>query len=99
MWKLGRLFTMFRKEIMLAWAVLRDPRAPRAAKLVTILAAFYVASPIDFIPDTLPILGWIDDGLVAYFLLQMAFRFLPPELLAVLRSRVDARGRARAAQE
>jgi len=92
MWKLGRLFTMFRKEIMLAWAVLRDPRAPRAAKLVTVLAALYVISPVDFVPDTIPILGWLDDGLIGYFLLQLAFRFLPEELLQSLRARVGTRG-------
>ncbi|MDR2335947.1 MAG: DUF1232 domain-containing protein [Burkholderiaceae bacterium] len=95
MWKLGRLFTMFRKEIMLAWAVLRDPRAPRAAKLVTVLAALYVISPVDFVPDTIPILGWLDDGLIGYFLLQLAFRFLPEELLQSLRARVGTRGAAK----
>ena len=98
MWKLGRLFTMFRKELMLAWAVLRDPRAPRAAKLVTVLAVLYVVSPIDFIPDTIPVLGWIDDGLIAYFLLQLAFKFLPAELLASLQARVSARTQAKTAR-
>lgn len=98
MWKLGRLFAMFRKELLLAWAVLRDPRAPRSAKLVTILAALYVVSPIDFVPDFIPVLGWLDDGLIAYFLLQLAFKFLPPELLASLQSRVDARAQAKAAR-
>ena len=39
MWKLGRLLTMFRKELLLAWTVLRDPRAPKLAKLVTVLVA------------------------------------------------------------
>ena len=91
MWKLGRLFAMFRKELLLAWAVLRDPRAPRSAKLMTILAVLYVVSPIDFIPDAIPILGWLDDGLIAYFLLQLAFKFLPPDLLAALRARVSLR--------
>ena len=93
MWKLGRLFTMFRKELLLAWAVLRDPRAPKAAKLVTVLAALYVVSPIDFVSDFIPVLGWLDDGLIAYFLLQLAFKFLPPDLLAALRSKIDARAR------
>ncbi|QNP47900.1 YkvA family protein [Diaphorobacter aerolatus] len=97
MWKLGRLFTMFRKEIMLAWAVLRDPRAPNAAKLVTVLAALYVVSPVDFVSDFIPVLGWLDDGLIAYFLLQVAFKFLPADLLDTLRSRVSARTAAKAA--
>ena len=98
MWKLGRLFTMFRKELLLAWAVLRDPRAPKAAKLVTVLAALYVVSPIDFVSDFIPVLGWLDDGLIAYFLLQLAFKFLPPELLASLQARVCARTQAKTAR-
>lgn len=88
MWKSGRLLTNFRKELLLAWAVLRDPRSPRAAKLVTVLAALYIVSPIDFVPDTIPILGWLDDGLIGFLLLQLAFRLLPAELLGLLRERV-----------
>ena len=94
MWKLGRLLTMFRKELLLAWAVLRDARAPTSAKLVTVLAALYVISPIDFIPDAIPILGWLDDGLIGYLLLQLAFKLLPPELLEALQARAGKRGRA-----
>lgn len=93
MWKLGRLLTMFRKELLLAWAVLRDPRAPRAAKLATVLAALYVVSPIDFIPDAIPVLGWLDDGLIGYLLLQLAFKLLPEELLSSLRRRVDGKAK------
>ena len=91
MWKLGRLLAMFRKELRLAWAVLRDPRSPKAAKLVTVLAALYVISPVDFISDFIPVLGWLDDGLIAYLLLQLAFKFLPPELLASLQARAGAK--------
>jgi len=91
MWKLGRLLTMFRKELLLAWAVLRDPRVPKVAKLVTVLAALYVISPIDLVSDFIPVLGWLDDGVIAYLLLQLALRFLPEELLASLRARVEAR--------
>ena len=95
MWKLGRLLTMFRKELLLAWAVLRDPRSPKAAKIATVLAALYVISPIDFIPDTITILGWLDDGMIGYLLLQLAFKFLPDELLASLRERTGGTAKAR----
>ena len=91
MWKLGRLWAMFRKELLLAWAVLRDPRAPRAAKLATVLAVLYVVSPIDLVSDFLPVLGWLDDGIVAYLLLQLAFMFLPPDLMSALRAKVETR--------
>ena len=93
MWKLGRIVAMFRKELLLAWAVLRDPRTPNAATLTTVLAILYVSSPVDLVSDFIPILGWVDDGLIAYFLLQLAFKFLPPDLLAALRSKIDARAR------
>ncbi|MEZ5606029.1 MAG: DUF1232 domain-containing protein [Burkholderiaceae bacterium] len=91
MWKLTRLLTVLRKELLLAWSLLRDPRAPKAAKLATVLALLYVVSPIDAVSDFIPVLGWLDDGVVAYVLLQLAFRFLPPELMAALRARVNAR--------
>ncbi|MBP7453960.1 MAG: DUF1232 domain-containing protein [Ottowia sp.] len=93
MWKLGRLWAMFRKELLMAWAVLRDPRAPRAAKLATLLAVLYVVSPIDLVSDFIPVLGWLDDGIVAYLLLQLAFKFLPPDLMSALRSKVETRVR------
>lgn len=93
MWKLGRIIAMVRKELLLAWAVLRDPRTPNAAKLSTVLAVLYVISPIDLVSDFIPILGWLDDGVIAYLLLQAAFRFLPPELMAALRSKVETRVR------
>lgn len=96
MWKLGRLLSVFRKELRLAWAVLRDPRAPKAAKLATVLAALYVVSPLDFVSDFIPVLGWLDDGVIAYLLLQLAFKFLPPELLATLRARVGQRSPGKA---
>ena len=95
MWKLTRLLTMLRKELQLAWALLRDARTPKAAKLAIVLAVLYVASPIDLVSDFIPVLGWLDDGLVAYVLLQLAFKFLPPELHAVLRAKVDARAAPR----
>ncbi|QTD46291.1 YkvA family protein [Ottowia testudinis] len=93
MWKLGKLFAMFRKELLLAWALLRDPRTPKSAKLAVVLAMLYVVSPIDLVSDFIPILGWLDDGLIAYVLLQVAFKFLPADLHAALRSKVTARTR------
>lgn len=94
MWKLGRLWAMFRKELLIAWGVLRDPRAPGAAKLATVLALLYVVSPIDLVSDFIPVLGWLDDGVIAYVLLKMAFRFVPPDLMNALRGKAEARVRS-----
>ncbi|MFT4194704.1 YkvA family protein [Ottowia sp.] len=91
MWKLGRIFALFRRELLLAWGLLRDPRAPWSAKLATVAAILYVVSPVDLVSDFIPLLGWLDDGLIGYLLLQLAFKFLPPDLMAALRDKVQAR--------
>jgi uncharacterized membrane protein YkvA (DUF1232 family) len=91
MFKLGLLWARFRKELVLAWAILRDARTPNSAKLATIAAILYVLSPIDLVPDFIPILGWLDDGVVAVLLLKLAQRLLPDDLLAALKARIDAR--------
>ena len=91
MWKLGRLWLLLRNELALVWALLRDPRAPRAAKVTAILAVLYVVSPIDFVPDWIPLLGWLDDGVIAMLLLKLAVNLLPPNLHAALLAGVQRR--------
>ncbi|RMX02749.1 DUF1232 domain-containing protein [Allofranklinella schreckenbergeri] len=91
MWKLARIFALFRKELLLAWNVLRDARTPWLARLTTALAALYVVMPIDVISDFIPILGWLDDGLIAWLLLRLAFKLLPPQLHAALRAKSGRR--------
>ncbi|MBI1279952.1 MAG: DUF1232 domain-containing protein [Anaerolineaceae bacterium] len=48
-------------QIRLTWALLKDSRVPIWAKVIPILGIVYVLSPLDFIPDVLPILGQLDD--------------------------------------
>lgn len=91
MWKLASLWTLMRKELTLVWAMLRDPRAPASAKLITVLAALYVLSPVDLVSDLIPVLGWIDDGVVAVILLRLAMRFLPTDLHDALRADIERR--------
>jgi uncharacterized membrane protein YkvA (DUF1232 family) len=91
MFKLSLLWARFRKELILAWAILRDARVPASAKLATIAALLYVISPVDVIPDVIPVLGWLDDGLIAMLLLKLAQRLLPEDLLESLKAKLDAR--------
>jgi uncharacterized membrane protein YkvA (DUF1232 family) len=91
MLKLGLLLTRFHKELLLTWAILRDGRTPAAAKLATIAAVLYVIIPVDFIPDLIPILGWLDDGILALLFLKLAKRLLPADLLASLEEKIGKR--------
>jgi uncharacterized membrane protein YkvA (DUF1232 family) len=61
----------------------RDPRVPRRAKLALLVAALWVLSPIDLIPEFLPVIGPLDDVVAVVLLLRYAARSIPrPVLLA-----------------
>jgi uncharacterized membrane protein YkvA (DUF1232 family) len=53
--------------VRLVARLLKDPRVPRRAKITLGLAAAYVASPIDLIPEVIPVIGWADDVLIIMF--------------------------------
>lgn len=83
------LFTRFRKELQMVWGVLTHPDAPTKAKVAVVLAFAYLVSPVDLIPDFVPILGWLDDAGVLAILLSVAYKLLPAELYNTLRERVN----------
>jgi uncharacterized membrane protein YkvA (DUF1232 family) len=57
--------------------VLQDPRLPKRAKWLLGLAVAYTLSPIDLIPDFIPVLGYLDDALVVPALIWLARRAIP----------------------
>lgn len=72
-------------------AVLRlaasDPRVPRRAKWLAGAAIAYLASPIDLIPDFIPVLGQLDDLVIVPGLMWLALRQIDPAVVAELRAR------------
>src|SRR5882672_4615346 len=66
----------------------RDPRTPWCAKLIIAGCVAYALSPVDVIPDFIPIIGLIDDLIFIPIALALAVSFIPGEVLA------DCRGRA-----
>ena len=89
----GGLWWQFRREVRMVWALLRNPATPKSARALAILGLIYLISPLDLIPDWIPVLGWLDDGIVLLLLLKLAYRLLPPALYAQLREQVAARSR------
>lgn len=59
----------------------RDPRVPRRAKVAVVLAGIWVASPIDLIPEFLPVIGPLDDIVVVALALRYAARQVPRDVL------------------
>jgi len=58
-----------------------DPRVPRRAKVVVALAGLWVLSPIDLIPEFLPVIGPLDDVIVVALALRYAARRVPRQVL------------------
>ncbi len=73
-----------------AWLAARDPRTPWAARAVGLLVTAYALSPIDLIPDFIPILGQLDDMILIPAGIWLFVRLLPPELWAEHRERAQA---------
>ena len=83
--KLGVLWQFLKREAATVWLLLRNPRAPLAAKVVAVAAALYLFSPLDMVTDFIPILGWIDDAIIVSALLSLAYRLLPADLYESLK--------------
>ena len=71
-----------RIEAHAVWLAVRDPRTPVLAKLFGLLVAAYALSPIDLIPDFIPVLGYVDEVIVLPLGILLAVRLIPPSILA-----------------
>jgi uncharacterized membrane protein YkvA (DUF1232 family) len=87
------LATRLRIEAHAVWLVARDPRTPWTARLLCLAIAAYALSPLDLIPDFIPVLGLVDDALLIPAGLWLAGRLLPAGLME------EHRAAARAAAE
>jgi len=82
------------KRMALAlWIAARDPRTPFAAKLVALATSAYAFSPIDLIPDFIPVLGLLDDLLLVPAGLWLAIKLIPPALMDEFRAAAETQNR------
>lgn len=72
------------------WLAARDPRVPLPAKIAAAAVAAYALSPIDLIPDFIPVLGYLDDVILVPLGIVLAVSLIPPDVLDDLRTRAAA---------
>ena len=79
-----------KRDVVAIWLAGRDPRVPWPVKLLALLVAGYALSPIDLIPDFIPVVGYLDDVLLVPLGVLLVIRLLPPALLAEHRASAAA---------
>lgn len=91
--KLRKVVSLWAKNIkrdaVMLWFARKHPDTPLLAKIVCIVAVLYALSPIDLVPDFIPVLGYIDDALLLPAMIWLAVRLLPPQVLALCREQAD----------
>ena len=70
-----------KRDVYAVWFAARDPETPFMAKLLALLVAAYAISPIDLIPDFIPVLGYLDDLILVPLGIMLVLRLVPAEVM------------------
>ena len=79
-----------KKETFTLYLACRHPRVPWYAKALALLVVGYALSPIDLIPDFIPVLGYLDDLVLIPLGIMLVIRMIPAEVLAECRQKSEA---------
>jgi uncharacterized membrane protein YkvA (DUF1232 family) len=77
-------------ETYAIYLALRDPRVPWYARALAACVVGYAFSPIDLIPDFVPVLGYLDDLIIVPLGIALTLKLIPPEVMADCRARAQA---------
>ena len=80
-----------RRDVLALWIAARDPRVPWTARVACAAIAAYALSPIDLIPDVIPVLGLLDEAILLPLAILLAVRLIPPALMAEFRAEAERR--------
>ena len=71
-----------KRDVIALYLAARDPRVPWYAQAVALAVAAYALSPIDLIPDFIPVIGYLDDVIIVPLGILLAVRLIPSDILA-----------------
>lgn len=89
--RLRRWAATLKRDVLALWYCCRDPRTPLAAKLMAMFIVGYALSPIDLIPDFIPLLGYLDDLILLPAAIYFTLKLIPAEVLQDGRARAADR--------
>lgn len=79
--KLKPTLQLFKRELTVFRLVAKNPKTPRLAKILLGVAIAYLVSPIDLIPDFIPVIGHLDDAIIVPALVYFALKVIPQEVI------------------
>ena len=79
-----------KRDAVAVYFAARDPRTPMLARCIALAVAAYALSPIDLIPDFIPVLGYLDDLIIVPLGLLLVVRMIPPQVLMESREKARA---------
>lgn len=80
--RLKKWSRLVKRDVHALYLASRDPRVPWYAKALAVAVAGYALSPIDLIPDFIPVLGYLDDAILLPLGILLVIRLIPPEIMA-----------------
>jgi len=89
-----RSWSLAKRELDVYRRVMAHPRTPRASRWLLAACVAYALSPIDLIPDFIPVIGHLDDALIVPLLAYLALRRIPRDVVEECREARDATARA-----
>ena len=78
-----------KRDVMTLWFVLKHPQAPWYARTLAALLTAYALSPIDLIPDFIPVLGYLDDLIIVPLGIWLLLKIIPEQVLMECRNQAD----------
>ena len=78
---------ILKRDVLALWIAARDPRTPWYAKVVAAAVAAYALSPIDLIPDFIPVIGYLDDLIIVPLGIFFCIKMIPSDLMDEFRMR------------
>jgi uncharacterized membrane protein YkvA (DUF1232 family) len=79
-----------KREVMALWFACRDPRTPWYARALAMLVVAYALSPIDLIPDFIPVLGYLDDLILLPVGIYLVLKLVPAQAMADARAKAQS---------
>ena len=78
----------FSQRLRYYFLILSDRQTPWYVKLILTVGLVYILVPVDFLSDTIPLFGWLDDLAIASFIVGLALRLVPKEVMGRVKRKV-----------